>query len=337
MNRFTLTNVTTPDAAIAALRLGGDAPVTYDRLNEKRPLGGGSDLLGEIKEGLISPRELVNLAPVADWHGIRPALDGTIEIGATTFIADVASSADVRRGAAALADAAEHVGSPQIRNQGTVGGNVCQRPRCWYYRHADTPCLKRGGSTCFAQQGEDKYLAIFGNDAPCVMISGTNLGVALLALDGRIHVYGEEGERIVQAADFYRMPTAEDPYRETNLAPGEVVCAISVDAPEKRRSAYMQLSEKADFDWALVSAATSLTLDDSGAISDIRLALNAVAPLPWRLTAAEDFLRGKKPDASVLREAAHIAVSGARPLRHNGYKVALARTLVSRVITRALA
>ena len=353
MNRFSLTNVTTAAAAVDALTLerfvigGGNgngngvpakpaAAWDFVSLNRKRPLSGGSDLLGEIKEGVIAPESVVNLKTIPGWEGIRAGADGSLDIGATTAIVDVAESAEVRSRFAALADAADHVGSPQIRNQGTVGGNLCQRPRCWYYRHADTVCLKKGGKTCFAIEGENKYHAIFGQESPCRMVSSTNLGVALLALDGKVRVQSANGERMVHAAEFFRMPTAEDPYRETVLEPGELVSGISVARQEDGwRSAYMQISEKADFDWALVSAAASLNIGPDNVIRDIRLALNAVAPVPWRLTKAEDFLRGKRADEANLREAARLALSEARPLQHNAYKVPIARALVARVIQRA--
>ena len=226
MNQYALINVTTPAAAVEALQLDGPAaPLDFARLNAKRPLSGGSDLLGEIKEGTITPGVIVNLKTIPGWQGIRHGDDGALEIGATTIIADVAASPGVRVHSAALAEAAEHIGSPQIRDQGTVGGNLCQRPRCGYYRNLDTVCLKRGGKACFAREGENKYHAIFGVDAPCVMVSSTNLGVALLALDGKLRVHSVEGEAQVAAADFYRLPTADDPYRETILKPGEVVYA----------------------------------------------------------------------------------------------------------------
>ena len=341
MNRFTLTNALTPAAALEALRPdtapgGKEKPLDFARLNARRPLAGGSDLLGEIKEGIISPELVVNLKPIAAWRGIEHTPDGGWRIGATTLIADVAAHDWLPSHCGALADAAEHVGSPQIRNQGTVGGNLCQRPRCWYYRHGDTVCLKKGGKACLAKEGENKYLAVFATDAPCVMASQTNLGAALLAVGGIVHVHGEAGERDVPADEFYRLPTADDPYRETNLAPGEVVAAISVRRDDGRRSAYLQMSEKADFDWALVSAATAVWTANDGTVRDIRLVLNAVAPMPWRLTKAEDFLRGKRADQATLREAAALALEDAKPLGHNAYKVAVAKALVPRVIVRAL-
>ena len=197
--------------------------------------------------------------------------------------------------------------------------------------------MKKGGASCFAKEGENKYHAVFATDAPCVMASSTNLGVALLALGGKLVVQsaGKE-ETAVDAGHFYRLPTAEDPYRETILGPGEIVSGIIVPAAAGSRSAYMQISEKADFDWALVSAATRLKLDGSGAIENISLAMNAVAPVPWRLTRAEEFLRGKRPDAPTLRAAADLAFADARPLSQNAYKVAIAKTLVVRVVQRAL-
>ena len=338
MNRFALTNVTTAGAALHALETPpAEGPLTYALLNQKRPLAGGSDLLGEIKEGLYAPAEIVNLKMIAGWDGVRAGEGGALEIGATTSVADVAESKAVRAHSGALADAAEHVGSPQIRNQGTVGGNLCQRPRCWYYRSVDTVCLKKNGTLCFAVEGENKYHAIFGQEAPCRMVSGTNLGVALLAVGASVRVQSRAGEKLLGAHEFFRMPTAEDPHRETNLQPGELVSGVSVPPQEGWRSAYLQISEKADFDWALVSGAASVKLGADGAVEDCRIALNAVAPVPWRLEKAEDFLRGKKPDDDTLREAARLALEDARPLAHNGYKVPIARALVARVIKRALA
>ncbi len=168
------------------------------------------------------------------------------------------------------------------------------------------------------------------------MVSSTNLGVALLALGGKVRVHGPNGERLVAAADFFRMPTMEDLYRETVLEPGELVSGVSIPPPEDGwRSAYLQISEKADFDWALVSAAASVNVGPDNVVRDVRLALNAVAPVPWRLTVAEDFLRGKRADEANLREAARLALAEARPMRHNAYKVPIARALVARVIQRA--
>ncbi len=338
MTPFALTNVTTAAAAVRELRPpgAGGGPLTFARLNALRPLGGGTDLLNEIKDGLIAPRRLVNLKPAAELRGIR--LEGDeLQIGAITLVNDVAESAEVRRHAPALAQAAGHVGSAQLRNQGTVGGNLCQRPRCWYYRNIESVCRKKGGEQCFAVDGENKYLAVFGTDAPCRMVSPTNLGTALLALDGVAHVLTADGERGVPIAEFYRMPTTEDPFRETVLQPGEIVREVHVTSQEGRRSAYLQISEKEEFDWALVSGAVSLALNDAGHVADVRLALGAVAPVPWRLTRAEDFLRGKLPTDEHLREAAQLALADARPMSRNAYKLPIARAVVARVIRQALA
>ena len=339
MTPFALTNVTTAAAAVRELRPAAppDGPLTFAGLNDTRPLGGGTDVLNEIKDGLIAPRRLVNLKPAAELRGIR--LEGDeLQIGATTLVHDVAESAEVRRRAPALAQAAGHVGSEQIRHQGTVGGNLCQRPRCWYYRNVESVCLKKGGERCFAVEGENQFLAVFGTDAPCRMVSPTNLGTALLALDGVAHLLtAEQGERGVPIAEFYRLPTAEDPFRETVLHPGEIVREVHVTSQEGRRSAYLQISEKAEFDWALVSGAVSVALDGAGNIADIRLALGAVAPVPWRLTRAEDFLRGKPPTDENLREAARLGVAAARPMSKNAYKLPIARAVVARVIRQALA
>lgn len=333
MNRFTFVNVSTPAAALNALST--DEAINYAALNRKRPLAGGTDLLGQIKDRLIAPETLVNVKPIGGWNGIK--IEGAeCRIGATTTIAELAGSPELRKQLGALADAAHHVGSAQIRNVGTVGGNLCQRPRCWYYRHPDINCLKKGGETCPASVGENKYHAIFGNDAPCHIVSPSNLGVALLALDGKVQIASAKGERSLPAAEFFRMPTREDPFRETTLSPNELVSGIAIPV-SAGRSAYLQFSEKAEFDWALVSAAANVQVSD-GNFSSIRLVLGAVAQVPWRLTGVEKYLTGKPAnDASVLEKAAELAVADAQPLAKNAYKIALAKAAVKRVLRQALA
>ncbi len=332
MNRFTFINAYTAGAALDALK--SDDAITVENLNRKRPLGGGSDLLAEIKEGLIAPDVVVNLKGIGGWNGIT--FDSReLRIGATTTIAEIADAAEIHQKFAALAQAAHHVGSAQIRNVATVGGNLCQRPRCWYFRNPDIACLKKGGEGCPASVGENKYHSIFHNDAPCHIVSPSNLGVALLALDGKVNVTSPQGDRAVAAADFFRLPTREDPFRETTLRPGELVTGLSVPITESK-SAYLQFSEKAEFDWALVSAAVSLQMSGSN-ITSIRLALGAVAQVPWRLPAVEKYLMGKSAtDETVLSKAADLAVAEAQPLGKNAYKVTIAKTAVKRVIRQAL-
>ncbi len=273
------------------------APTGFDAPKGSAPRGDDSEPPGKIPA----------------WQGIQTGADGALRIGAATPVADVAESAEVRGRCAALAEAAERADPPPGRGPQTVGGNLCQRPRCPYYQQADAVCLKRGGSTCLGIAGESKYLAIFGEHSPCRMVSPSNLGVALLALDGQVMVQGKGGWRLVPTAKFFRLPTSEDPYRETVLEPGEWVGGVSVARQEEGwRSAYLQIPEKADSGWALVSAAASVNVGPGNVVRDLRLALNAVAPVPWRLTVAEDFLRGKRADETNLREAARLALADAR-------------------------
>jgi xanthine dehydrogenase YagS FAD-binding subunit len=330
MNRFALANVMTQSAALDALKNPGG--ISFEQMNRRRPLAGGIDLLGEIKDRIIAPETLVNLKPVGELHGIA-FKNSELRIGATTTLVELIESETVNEKFFALAAAARHVGSPQIRNVGTVGGNLCQRPRCWYYRHPDLLCYKKGGEQCLAVEGENKYHAILGNDGPCHIVSPSNLGVALLVLDGKVVIASPRGERIVTAGDFFRLPTRDDPVRETNLQADEIVTAISL--PQTNRlSTYIQFSEKEAFDWALVSAAASIQVD-GWTISDVRLALGAVAPVPWRLNKVEEFLLGKTLNDDVLSQAADLAVADARPLSQNAYKVKIAKALVKRVLKKA--
>lgn len=330
MNTFAYIDVSTQEAALAALKPRDGA--MRERLDSKRALGGGSDLLGEMKDRIIHPDAVVNLKRIPELNGIRYE-KSVLKIGATTTIAEVAASEIVQRDYIALAQAAEHVGSPQIRNVGTVGGNLAQRPRCWYYRNEETYCLKKGGNQCFAVEGRNKYHAILGRDGPCHIVSQTNLGLALHVLGGRITIASPGGERMVSPEEFFRLPTADDPWRETTMEPGEFVSSISL-APNGRRSAYVQFSEKEEFDWALVSAAASVQIDGF-TITEARLALGAVAPVPWRLRAVEEFLRGKPLNDQTLADAAELALADARPMTENRYKIPIAKTMIKRAIRAA--
>ena len=297
-----------------------------------RVMGGGTDLLGEIKEGLIEPAVVVDLKAVPGLAYVRRDAEG-LTIGACPAVADLAAAPDVARDYRVLHAAAAVVASTQLRTMGTVGGNLCQRPRCWYYRDASTVCNKKGGSQCFAELGRNKYHAIFG-DGLCWSVYPSDLAPALIALDARAVIASAQGERTIPLAEFYAPPIV-NVRKENVLSRGDVVKEIRVPAPKKGdRSAYIKFMERGAWDFAVVSAAVKLTLAGSS-IANIRIVCGGIAPVPWRLKAAEDALRGRSVSESAAASAAAKAAAAARPLAENGYKVDVFKAVVARAVLAA--
>ncbi len=290
---------------------------------------GGIDVLDHLKEHLIEPPRVVDIKRVAGLDGISPAPDGALRIGPLATLAQVAAHPGVKATHRALAEACGEAASPQIRNMATLGGNLLQRPRCWYYRLESYNCLKKGGDVCFAITGENRYHAIFGG-GPSYAPHPSNAAVALVALDASLVLEGEKGRRTVAAADFFTPPTT-DPERENVLAPGEILVEIQVPAAKGSRSTYADVRERASFDWPLVSLAAALHVE-AGTVSRARLVLGAVAPIPWRSAKAEAALVGKRLGPESAAAAAAAAILGAEPLEDNGYKVGLVQTLVRRTL-----
>jgi xanthine dehydrogenase YagS FAD-binding subunit len=230
----------------------------------------------------------------------------------------------------ALARACGEAASPQIRNVATIGGNVLQRPRCWYYRLESYKCLKKGGDVCYAVGGENRYHVIFGG-GPSYAVHPSNAAVALVAYGASFVLEGPKGPRTVAAGEFF-VPPAKDPERENNLAPDEVLTEIRLPSAAGVKSAYLDVRERAAFDWPLVSAAIALKAD-GGLVKEARVVLGAVAPVPWRSLRTEQALAGKKLDEATIVAAARAATVGAQPLSDNGYKVGLVQTLVRRMLT----
>ncbi|MCC6443727.1 MAG: xanthine dehydrogenase family protein subunit M [Armatimonadetes bacterium] len=301
-------------------------------LGEARLLAGGMDLLGELKDHIIEPNRLVNLKSVRNLDYIDPK-GGNLRLGALVTLTEIAGHADIRKRYTALAEAAEVVGSPQIRNIGTLGGNLCQRPRCWYYRDEHVHCLKKGGNHCFAVNGQNQYHAILGG-GPCFIVHPSDLAPALIALDAQVKIVSAAGSRDVPLEKFFILP-AEDPHRENILQPGEIVSEVSVPEPEAGvKSAYLKQREKESFDWSLSACAAALEMDGR-ACRNARLVLGGVAPAPWRAAEAEKALQGKTIDEAAALQAAEAAVRDATSLEHNGYKVPLTKAVVQMAILKA--
>ena len=299
-----------------------------------RVMGGGTDLLGEIKEGVIEPDVVVNLKAVPGLAYIRRDADG-LAIGACATVADLAADAGVAKDYRLLQQAAAVVASPQLRNMGTVGGNLCQRPRCWYFRDAATVCSKKGGFQCFAEKGRNKYHAVFGGGL-CWSVYPSDLAPALIALEAKVVLVSAGGERIIPLAEFYAPPIV-NVRKENVLARGEVIREVRVPAPKPGdRGAYIKFMERGAWDFAVVSAAARLTLS-GGSIVEARIVCGGVAPVPWRIKAAEEALRGRSVTESTAASAAARAAVDARPLAENGYKVDIFKAVVARAILAAAA
>jgi xanthine dehydrogenase YagS FAD-binding subunit len=317
MHRFELARAATTSQARSLL---ADKPGSVLK-------AGGIDLLDHLKERLLEPPRVVDLKTIPDLNGIAVTAGG-VRIGPLATLAQVAAHPGLRQALPALAQACGEAASPQIRNVATIGGNLLQRPRCWYYRLESYRCLKKGGDVCYAVGGENRYHAIFGG-GPSYATHPSNAAVALLALGASFVLEGPQGTRTVPAAEFFT-PPSHDAERENQLAPGELLLEIAVPGAHSR-STYDEVRERAAFDWPLVSVAAALRLE-GGTVRDARIVLGAVAPVPWRVPRAEQALTGKPLDDASATAAAGAAAFGAAPLSDNGYKVGLVRTLVRRTL-----
>lgn len=285
---------------------------------------GGTDLLGCLHDGVLEAPTVVSLSGIAALRGIEETPEG-VAIGALTPVSEVAASPLLRERYTALAEAAAQVASPQLRHQGTIGGNVCQKPRCWYYR-GDFKCLRKGGDLCYAYAGENELHAVVGG-GPCYYVHPSDTAPALAALGALAHVQGPKGSRTVPLDAFFVLPE-KDVRRETVLEPGEVLTKLLMPKPAPgTRSTYRKVRSRAAFDFALVGAAIALQVE-GGRIARARVVLSGVAPVPWPAPAVEKALAGRRLDAGTIAQAAEAAVQKLQPLEKNAYKVPLLRGLV---------
>ncbi|MEM5788898.1 MAG: xanthine dehydrogenase family protein subunit M [Syntrophobacteraceae bacterium] len=291
---------------------------------------GGTDLLGCLREHIFEVKTLVSLGNLRELKGIQKTREGGLWIGALTTITEVAEDPRVREMFPGLAGAAFEVGSPQLRNQGTLGGNLCQKPRCWYYR-GDFHCLRKGGDTCFAVGGENRFHCIFGGDS-CYIVHPSDTAPILSALDATVHIEGPRGGRDIPVGEFH-VPPGRDPQRETVLEQGELITGIFLPPPPAGlRSSYRKVRARQSWDFALAGVALAL-VQDAGKVAGAKVVLSGVAPVPWRLTEVENLLAGRKLDWETLRLAAETAVKGAGPMEQNAYKLPLVKALIEEELT----
>jgi len=291
-------------------------------------VGGGSDLLGMVKEHLVEPDLLVHLRALRGLDQVS-SKGGEVAIGGLITLDNLSHEPLIRDSYKVLAEAAGSVATPQIRNAGTLAGNVCQRPWCWYYRNS-FPCFKNGGNRCFSITGENQFHAIFGG-GPSFIVHPSDTAPALVALDAKFRVTGPAGDRTLAAADFFALPKV-NASRENVLAPGEVLVSIHLPkAASGARSTYHKVLDREAWTHAVVSAAIVLDMDQQICRS-ARVVLGGVAPIPWRLPKVEAMLAGQRITPELAAKAGEAAVEGANPLAKNGYKIPLTKAVVSKTL-----
>ncbi len=298
-------------------------------------LAGGSDLLGMMKDGLEGPKVkvpqvVIDLKEIKELSAIKEQKDG-VKIGATTTVSEIASSRLITEKYPLLAQAANQIGVPQIRNVGTLGGNLCQRPRCWYFRgKLFRDCLRKGGNDCYAQSGENQYHAIMGAEG-CCMVFPSDMAPALMALNAKVEIATPKGNRTVPIEKFYIGPE-KNVLRENILSPQEMVVGVEIPTPPAgSKGVFLKLKEREAFDFAIVSVAVQLAFKGN-AVADSRVVFGGVAPYPWRSTRTESALKGREVK-ECISPACSAAVDGAQPLGKNGYKVEATKGILEKTLS----
>ncbi len=306
--------------AVAALEAARKAKVSTE------PKASGNDLVDRLKERTAAPDRVVDLRRLAGHRTIQQRHE-TVSIGALVTLTEIAEA--LRSEFPALAEACGEAATPQIRNAATIAGNLCQRPRCWYFRSADFQCLKKGGSECFAQEGENVYHAVFGNRT-CAIVHPSAAGVALMAYGATVETLSPSGPRSLPIEEFFVRPET-DIAVENALRPSELILEVVVPRMTGLRSAYRKLKQKQAFDWPLADVAVAWR-NGAGGARNVRIVLGSAAPVPFRAKAAEALVEGKKIDASLAAAAGAAAVEGATPLAQNAYKIPILSAMVRRTL-----
>jgi len=306
--------------AVAALEAARQAKVAAE------VKGAGIDVVDRLKERTAAPDRVVDLRRLGGHRAIQRA-GGKVSIGALVTLTQLADG--LKADLPALAEACQGAATPQIRNAATLAGNLCQRPRCWYFRSADFTCLKKGGGECFAQNGENVFHAVFGNST-CAIVHPSAAGVALLAYGATVETVSPSGARSIPIESFFVRPE-DDIAAENSLKRSELIVEVVVPKKAGVRSAYRKLKQKQAFDWPLADVAVAWR-DDGGTARDVRIVVGSAAPVPFRSKKAEALVEGKRIDAALAAAAGKAAVEGATPLAQNTYKI----TIISAMVRRTL-
>jgi xanthine dehydrogenase YagS FAD-binding subunit len=295
-------------------------------------LAGGTDLLALMKDDVVAPRRLVNIKEIKDLQGVTSSAQG-LRIGALTTLGDLADNANVVKQYPALAEALHEAASPQVRNLATLGGNLCQRPRCWFFRNGLGLLPKSADGKDLVAEGENRYHAILGNDGPAKFVSPSTIVPILIAHGATIRLVGPKGRRELPLEKFYVIPKAEAE-REHDLQPNEIVSEVAIPAADGVKAAHYEIRQKQAFDWPLAVSAVALKMNGN-TVQSARVVLGYVAPVPWPSPEAEQALVGQPITAETAQKAADAALGNAKPLSQNAYKIQLARVALKRAILKA--
>ena len=292
-------------------------------------VGGGSEYLQLMKDRVVTPDYVINLKTIPGLNSIREERGG-FRIGALATLAELEEHAAVKEKLLILSEAAGEAASPQIRNAGTIAGNICQRPFCWYFRSSNFDCLRKGGQVCYTVTGDSRFHAILAG-GPSYIVHPSDTAPALVALNAQVKIAGPTGEKTIPLEKFFVLPSV-DFKRENILKPDEIVTEIYVPYPKSgSKGFYHKVRERLAWDHAIVSVAT--VVESSTEVArEARVVLGGVAPIPWRASKAEEFLRSKKIDEETAQKAGEIALEGAKPLKDNVYKVGMSKSLIQRAL-----
>lgn len=295
-------------------------------------LAGGTDLLALMKDDVIAPKRLINIKDITDLRGLSSNAQG-LRIGSLTTLGDLGDDESVRKSYPALSEAVLEAASPQIRNMATIGGNLCQRPRCWYFRNGFGLLPKNEAGKELVAPGENRYHAVLGNEGPAKFVSPSTIVPILIAYGAKIRLEGPKGKRELPLEKFFVIPNSEGE-REHDLRPNEIVTEIVVPPASDLKASHYEVRQKEAFDWPLAVAAVALKMQGSN-VTSARVVLGYVAPVPWPSSEAEQALAGQPVNKETAQKAAEAALAKASPLSHNAYKVKLAKVAVSRAILKA--
>jgi xanthine dehydrogenase YagS FAD-binding subunit len=331
MNKFSWYQASSVEEALKAVNSTVSESLTAKPGTGAVFKSGGIDVLDLMKEGLLQPEMIVNIREIPGLDSIEDTADGGLKIGANATLAEMMENEKIKQNYQALYQSLNHAATPQLRNMASLGGNLAQRTRCWYFRSIDHQCFRKGGSTCFAKNGMNEFHSILKNGM-CSSVHSSSISTALMAFDAKVEITGSKGkQRLVDLDDFFILP-GDDPSRENILRSDELIAAVILPKiSSDTKSIYKKQGARESYDWALADVAIVADVK-SGKCSKATMVLGAAAPVPLRIQYAADMLVNEKIDENIAKEVAEAAMERATPLEHNAYKVPLFKALIKRSV-----